>query len=51
MAALTVAADARSAGVRRLVFAHLGRPTIRALDAGERPLFGEIGREGQQFTL
>ena len=51
MAALTVAADARRAGVRRLVFAHLGRPTIRALEAGETPPFGEIGREGQVFTL
>ena len=51
MAALTVAAEARRAGVRRLVFAHLGRPTIRALDAGETPPFGEIGREGQEFTL
>ena len=51
MAALTVAAEARRAGVRRLVFAHLGRPTIRALDAGETPPFGEIGREGQEFNL
>jgi len=37
MAALTVAAEARRAGVCRLVFAHLGRPTIRALEAGETP--------------
>ena len=51
MAALTVAAEARRAGVRRLVFAHLGRPTIRALDADETPPFGEIGREGQKFNL
>ncbi len=35
-----VAAAARDAGVRRLVFAHIGRPSIRAIDQGERPPFG-----------
>jgi hypothetical protein len=50
-AALQVAADARANGVRRLVFAHLGRPTLRALDAGELPPFGEIGREGATYEL
>lgn len=45
-AALDVARRARRAGVRRLVFAHIGRPTIRALDQGQVPPFGEIGREG-----
>ena len=29
---LEVSRLARDAGVRRLVFAHIGRPTIRALD-------------------
>ncbi len=48
-AALDVAAEARQRGVRRLVFAHLGRPTIRALDAGERPPFGEIGTTGRRY--
>jgi hypothetical protein len=48
-AALAVAADARRLGVRRLVFAHLGRPTLRAMDAGHRPPFGDFGREGQSF--
>jgi hypothetical protein len=43
--ALDVAERARSAGVRRLVFAHVGRPTIRAYDRGERPPFGELGNE------
>ncbi len=46
--------DARSvelaawrAGVKRLVFAHIGRPTIRAIESGARPSFAEIGRDGQ----
>ncbi|HLO34692.1 MAG TPA: MBL fold metallo-hydrolase [Candidatus Deferrimicrobium sp.] len=42
---------AREAGVRRLVFAHIGRPTIRALDDGLRPAFGEIGVEGRTYTV
>ena len=44
-ATLDVAKRARRAGVRRLVLAHVGRPTIRALDKGERLPFGELGRE------
>ena len=50
-AALDTAERARRAGVRRLVFAHLGRPTIQALDAGELPPFGEMGREGADYDL
>jgi hypothetical protein len=50
-AALDVAAGASRSEVRRLVFAHIGRPTIRALDRGERPPFGEIGHDGQTFVL
>lgn len=50
-AASDTAAAARAAGVGRLVFAHLGRPTIRALDAGQVPAFGEIGREGRDYPL
>jgi hypothetical protein len=49
-AVLEVSAAAREAGVRRLVFAHIGRPTIRALDAGLRPPFGEIGVEGHTYS-
>jgi len=48
---LHVAAAARRLGVRRLVFAHIGRPTIRALDRGERLPFGEVARDGQVFRL
>jgi len=50
-AALDVAADAIRSEVRRLVFAHIGRPTIRALDGGELPPFGEMGHDGQAFVL
>lgn len=48
---LAVAEAARASGVRRLVFAHIGRPVIRALDRGERPPFGTIGSDGEAFTL
>ncbi|MFI5615682.1 MBL fold metallo-hydrolase [Amycolatopsis sp. NPDC051903] len=46
-----VAAAACSAGVGRLIFAHIGRPSIRAIDRGERPPFGEWGRDGAVFRL
>lgn len=46
-----VAAAARRAGVRRLVFAHIGRPTIRAIDRGERPPFGVWGSDGAEFRI
>lgn len=39
----------RQKGVRRLVLAHIGRPTIRAMDRGERPPFGELGHDGETF--
>jgi hypothetical protein len=48
--ALAVAEQAARHGVRRLVFAHIGRPTIAALDAGQVPPFGEIGAEGGRYT-
>lgn len=46
-----VASEARRHGVRRLVFAHIGRPTIRAMDRGEVPPFGEFARDGQIFLV
>ena len=49
--ALAVCVEARGCGVRRLVLAHLGRPTLRALDRGERPPFGIAARDGQVFRL
>lgn len=48
-AALGVAEQARRHGVRRLICAHIGRPTLRALDRGERFPFGEQGRENQVY--
>lgn len=44
-----VADAARRHGIERLVFAHIGRPTIRALDAGLRPPFGEFAADRQAF--
>jgi hypothetical protein len=49
--ALAVARAARKHGVKRLVFAHIGRPTIRAMDRGEQPPFGEFARDGQIFRV
>jgi hypothetical protein len=51
MAALTVAGEARRHRVRRLVFAHLGRPTLRAIERGETPPFGEFGGDGRRYVL
>jgi hypothetical protein len=48
---LDVAREARAHGVRRLVFAHIGRPTIRAAIAGEHPPFGELGHDRQVFPV
>jgi hypothetical protein len=50
-AALAVAEQAATHGVQRLVFAHIGRPTIAALDAGGAPPFGEFGADGAVYTL
>jgi hypothetical protein len=38
-------------GVRRLVYAHIGRPTLRAMDAGLKPSVGEWGVEGRTYAL
>ena len=48
-AVLDVADSARRAKVKRLVFAHIGRPTIRALDRGEQFPFGELGKERRVY--
>jgi len=50
-AALTVAEQTRVQHVGRLVFAHIGRPTIRAIDAGQKAPFGEFGADGASYTL
>jgi Beta-lactamase superfamily domain len=49
--ACDVAALARRAGVRRLVFAHIGRPSIRAIDRGECPPFGSWGSDGAEYRI
>jgi len=50
-AALDIAQEARRRGVRKLVLDHIGRPTIKAIDAGLRPPFGEFGEEGKVYIL
>jgi hypothetical protein len=50
-AALDVAREAQQHGVRRLVFAHIGRPTIRAIDSGKMPAFGEFGDDGNVYVF
>lgn len=46
-----VAREARKYKVQRLVFAHIGRPTIKAIDNGERPVFGEFGADGDVYQF
>jgi hypothetical protein len=49
--AVSVAEEACRRGVRRLVFAHIGRPTLRAIDQGKMPPFGEIGADGRGYLV
>lgn len=46
-----VARRAPELGIKRVVFAHVGRPSIRAIDRGETPSFGEIGEEGARYEI
>lgn len=48
---LQVARDAQQHGVRRVVYVHIGRPTLPAIDRGEQPPFGEWGRVGATYVL
>jgi hypothetical protein len=50
-AVLDTVERAREHGVRRLVLAHIGRPTIRALESGTPVPYGEVGREGCEYVL
>lgn len=43
--------DALNYRVKQLVFSHIGRPTIKAIDAGQRPSFGEYGADGDIYSL
>lgn len=51
MAALQVAEQARQHRIGRLVFAHIGRPSLRAIDGGYRLPFGEWGQPGCTYQL
>jgi hypothetical protein len=46
-----VGREAERHGVRRLVYAHIGRPCLRAIDAGLEPEYGEWGQQGRTYTL
>jgi hypothetical protein len=48
---LDIAREAQQHHVRRLVFAHIGRPTIRAIDAKHPLPFGEFGIEGRTYRI
>jgi ribonuclease BN (tRNA processing enzyme) len=48
---IDVAEQAERRGVKRLVFAHIGRPTIKAINAGKRPRFGEFGEDGDVYLI
>jgi hypothetical protein len=48
---LEVARQAVAHRVRRVVYAHIGRPTIAAIDQGRSPPFGEFGTDGAVYTL
>ena len=48
---LTIAQAARRWGVKRLVFAHIGRPTLRALARGLTPPFGAFAADRQVFVV
>jgi hypothetical protein len=47
---LSTAGQAAMAGITRVVFVHIGRPTIRAIDAGLASRY-EFARDGQSFEL
>lgn len=51
LGALAVARSATSRRVRRLVFVHIGRPTIRAINRGCRPPVGKFAKDGQVFIM
>ena len=51
MAALDVAGQARQHQVKRLVSAHIGRPSLRAIDARYHLPFGEWGQLGRTYRI
>jgi hypothetical protein len=49
--ALQTSEVARASGVKRLVFAHIGRPAIRARDKGAWLPYGEWGSDGRVYRV
>ncbi|MFE9008465.1 MBL fold metallo-hydrolase [Streptomyces sp. NPDC007875] len=47
----TVGEQAARHGVRRLVYTHIGRPTLCAIDAGAKPEIGEWGVQGRAYSV
>lgn len=48
---LAVADAAHRHRVQRLVFAHIGRPTLKAIARGQAPPFGELGADGRRYVV
>jgi ribonuclease BN (tRNA processing enzyme) len=46
-----VASEAKKYNVKRLILAHIGRPTIKAMDCGKHADFGEFGSEGDLYLI
>jgi hypothetical protein len=46
-----VASEAQKYDVKRLIYAHIGRPTIKAIDSGKHAAFGQFGREGNLYVI
>ena len=46
-----VGSSAQEYNVKRLVYAHIGRPTIKAIDSGKHAAFREFGREGDIYVI
>ena len=45
------ASQAQKLGVRPLIFAHIGKPTIRAIDQGAEVPFGELGSDQRRYRV
>lgn len=43
--------EAARHGIGRLVYAHIGRPCLRAMDRGLEPAYGEWGVEGRAYAV
>jgi hypothetical protein len=50
-AVVETASHAARSGVRRVVYAHIGRPCLHAIDAGQAPPGGEWGVQGRTYRV